>query len=153
MTRTHCTTCRKPTTAMRTDAERCGVCQQPYPSPKAAPVTPRETGSLFAPVDTYPYARGSETSKAAALSLDDGRTATQRRRIMLYIAEHGPATDQELETALEIEGNAVRPRRGSLVAEGWLEDSGEKRPTASGRQATVWQLGPKGREWTRGRAA
>jgi hypothetical protein len=32
-----------------------------------------------------------------------------------------------------------RPRRVELVEGGWVEDSGERRPTRSGMDAVVWR--------------
>ncbi|GAG22106.1 unnamed protein product, partial [marine sediment metagenome] len=49
-------------------------------------------------------------------------------------------TDEEIGDALELEGNTARPRRHSLVARGLVEDSGDRRPTHSGRKAIVWKV-------------
>ncbi|SCL59844.1 AAA domain (dynein-related subfamily) [Micromonospora chersina] len=51
-------------------------------------------------------------------------------------------TDHELSEILEAPGglNNIRPRRNELVNIGLLEDSGRKRPTGSGKTATVWTL-------------
>jgi hypothetical protein len=50
------------------------------------------------------------------------------------------ATDEELQQALSLQGNTLRPRRRELQLMGKVLATGVKRPTASGRQAIVWQL-------------
>jgi hypothetical protein len=47
-------------------------------------------------------------------------------------------TDEEITTRTGLAPNSVRPRRVELVARGLVKDSGMRRPTVSGRQATVW---------------
>lgn len=52
----------------------------------------------------------------------------------------GPKTDEEICKATGLRGSSVRPRRGELVHEGLVEDSGQVKPTQSGRDAIVWQV-------------
>ena len=68
------------------------------------------------------------------------RAASDRARILDYLRSRGidGATDQEIEAALNIPGNTVRPRRGELDRAGKITPSGEVRPTASGKRAMVW---------------
>ena len=47
-------------------------------------------------------------------------------------------TDEEIADALNMNPSAERPRRIELVNAGLVRDSGERRRTSSGRQATVW---------------
>jgi predicted transcriptional regulator len=65
---------------------------------------------------------------------------TQRRRVFLFILNRGPlgATLEEIEVALDLSGNTIRPRRVELEAKGFVEDSGRTRKTTSGREAIVW---------------
>ena len=67
-----------------------------------------------------------------------------RYKVLLAVADAGDAgaTDNELADLLQAPGgqNNIRPRRGELVDAGYLRDSGTKRPTSSGSQATVWML-------------
>lgn len=119
---------------------------EPTPTQDAPPVA--ETRDLFGPtVQETPYPHnGRETSKAAAESLDDDVTATQRERIVRYLCEHGDATRDEMEAALGIEGDAMRPRCRALEAEGWVKPKvSEKRPTRKGREAQVYE--PTDRLW------
>ena len=85
------------------------------------------------------HQRQSATSAAAAAAI---RKDTSRLRMEVYrcIKRRGKrgCTDEEGEEALGLGGNTYRPRRVELVAKGWIEDSGRKRPTQSGRMATVW---------------
>ena len=87
---------------------------------------------------TLPFVRHSATSKAAAESVVNA--GTLRAEVLSYIQcreEHG-ATDEEIQVALRLSGNTVRPRRGELQKAGHVIDSGKTRATQSGRQAVVW---------------
>lgn len=79
------------------------------------------------------------TSIAARASLGSA-ARTQRQQVFLHLLKCGSmgATLNELEAALGISGNTVRPRRLELEQSGLIEDSGLRRPTPSGRQAVVW---------------
>jgi 5-methylcytosine-specific restriction protein B len=79
--------------------------------------------------------------------IDAGRVtgpSTWRYKVLMAIADSGTggATDNELSDLLQAPGgqNNIRPRRGELVDAGYVVDSGEKRRTSSGSQATVWRL-------------
>lgn len=73
-------------------------------------------------------------------------TNNWRYKVLLAIADAGDhgATDNELANLLQAPGgqNNLRPRRGELTDAGFLRDSGVKRRTSSGSQATVWTLSP-----------
>jgi hypothetical protein len=49
------------------------------------------------------------------------------------------ATDQEIETTLRLDGNTVRPSRGSLVKNGLVSDSGATRLNIKGNNCIVWR--------------
>lgn len=78
------------------------------------------------------------TSYAAAMRVLP-KTGTKRKRVYDYLLTRS-ATDEEIETALGMSGNTVRPTRGSLVKDGWIKDSGITRPTRAGNDAIVWQI-------------
>lgn len=95
--------------------------------------------SLFdvqAPV-TLPYAKGSDTSKAAAKSAR-WFSEKQGRRIYEHIVKCGPcgATDKELERVLGICRQAICARRKGLREAGMIEDSGQRREGCSAWKAT-----------------
>ena len=50
---------------------------------------------------------------------------------------HG-ATDQEIERTLAMDGNTVRPTRGSLVKKGLVFDSGTTRKNNKDNDCIVW---------------
>ena len=84
-----------------------------------------------------PHVAGSATSKAAGESVD---RVSMRERVLNHIAwntRYG-CTDDELEQDLNMPHQSVSPRRRELVLAGKVEDSGRRRKTRSGRQATVW---------------
>jgi GH43 family beta-xylosidase len=56
---------------------------------------------------------------------------------------HG-ATDQELEAVLHLDGNTIRPSRGSLVKKGLIKDSGKTRQNAKGNDCIVWVVTEEG---------
>lgn len=89
-----------------------------------------------------PHVAGSDTSKAAAEALTHKRTETDRQRIMSYLIEQGPATDEQIADALNMPGNTERPRRVELVERGDLTKHAEKGVTRSGRAANRWMVTP-----------
>lgn len=87
---------------------------------------------------TAPYQAHSRTSREAASSIQ-GKSARLRNQVLDELRRN-PATDEELANALTLSGNTCRPRRVELVDLGLVEDSGERRKTASGRNAVVWRV-------------
>lgn len=86
-----------------------------------------------------PPAVAVETSKAAAEQIKPD-AATLRGIVLQLIverAEHG-ATDEEIQRGLGLSGDTERPRRWELEKAGLVRDSGQRRRTSSGREATVW---------------
>jgi len=47
-------------------------------------------------------------------------------------------TGDEMEVALDLPHSSVSGRCGDLRNEGWIVDSGDRRPTRRGADATVW---------------
>ena len=81
----------------------------------------------------------SQTSQQAAGGIR-GRTNVLRQQVLAYLDHQGAlgATDEEIQEALGLNPSTQRPRRVELVREGKVGDSGERRPTRSGRSAVVW---------------
>jgi predicted ArsR family transcriptional regulator len=87
------------------------------------------------------YQQGSVTSQAAAESVTES-AATQRERVLRFLRENGPATDQEILGALNLRDQTGCPRRTELSRQGRVRDSGQKRANRSGRAAVVWEITP-----------
>lgn len=87
---------------------------------------------------------GGEQAAAAAQFPKSG---TDRRRVLDHLAVCGDdgATDEEISMALSMRLYTAAPRRNELVTEGWVVDSGRRRPTTTGSAAAVWTLSPLGR--------
>lgn len=88
----------------------------------------------------------SATSVAAGKAIE--RKAPRMRAIVLECLRRcgaAGATDEELQVALAdvMPPNTQRPRRGELVTQGLVYDSGTTRKTVSGHPATVWLAHPK----------
>lgn len=83
----------------------------------------------------------AETQRLAAVQAYPA-TGTWRRRVLAAVARAGERgmTDEELQDALHLNPSTERPRRVELVEGGWVEDSGRRRRTRSGRAAAVWML-------------
>ena len=66
--------------------------------------------------------------------------------IYSYIQSKGldGATDQEIERTTAIDGNSVRPSRGTLVKQGLIFDSGLVRHNKKGNNCIVWVAGSEG---------
>ena len=85
-----------------------------------------------------PVARERPTSVVAGRRI---RLPAKTFRAQVHDAlRAGPKTDEEICRATGLRGSTVRPRRLELLREGLIEDSGEVRPTRSGREAIVWRL-------------
>ena len=87
---------------------------------------------------TAPYQAHSGTSREAASAIK-GKSARLRQQVLDELRRN-PATDEELANVLNLSGNTARPRRVELVEIGIVEDSGQRRKTASGRSAVVWRV-------------
>lgn len=87
---------------------------------------------------TAPYVRRSATSRAAAVAIDE-HTDTIRERVFDFISAQGVfgATRDEVELALHLSGNTVRPRVKELLRANRVKHAGLQRNTRSGRRAEV----------------
>lgn len=74
------------------------------------------------------------------------KIGTIRRKVYEAILLKGMKgiTDQEVEQQLQLDGNTVRPIRGSLVELGLVIDSGTTRPNRKGNQCIVWRHSEEG---------
>lgn len=72
------------------------------------------------------------------------KTGSQRRRAFDFISARGAvgATDDELEVALDLLHQSASATRNSLMKDGWIIDSGQRRLTRSGHEAIVWVIAP-----------
>ena len=86
-----------------------------------------------------PSVNGSITSAAAADALNASTLNAMQRRVLTYLEEHGPATDEEIATGLGMNPSTERPRRIELARAGLIAEAGTRR-TTSGRNATVWRV-------------
>lgn len=89
----------------------------------------------------------TDTSEAARWAIYP-KIGSQRMAVLKACVDayeqDGGLTDEELADLTGLSPSSVRPRRGELVAGGWLYDSGTGRRTRSGQLAIVWALTPKG---------
>jgi hypothetical protein len=78
-----------------------------------------------------------QTSVQAAIKVKP-KTGKKRQRVHAYLLGRA-STDEEIEIALNMSGNTVRPTRGTLVKDGYVIDSGLRRLTRAGNEAIVWR--------------
>ena len=91
----------------------------------------RNHGPLFASV---------EAAKRAA-----PRASGDRLRILRALADHGCMTDEAIQVTLDMNPSTERPRRGELVDDGCVRDSGRMGRTRSGCRAVLWEITEAGR--------
>lgn len=93
--------------------------------------------SLFG--DTAPHVRSSDTSKAAARSIEPqlGRLQGKVLEVIQRRAALGATTD-EVEFVLAMSHQTVSARVKELRDKGLIRDKGTRRPTRSGRAAVVY---------------
>jgi len=84
-----------------------------------------------------PAQQHSPTSVAAAKAITPEKRGTQRARILEHLGRVGPCTDEEIGLALELDLNAVRPRRVKLLDDGLVVARGTG-VTAKGHRAVKW---------------
>jgi len=92
---------------------------------------------------SVPYVKGSETSKAAAESIKH-RSQSDKMKVfqfLIHCGENG-ATDDEIESALNMKHQTASARRRQLELIGAVEKTTEKRKTRSGRSAFVYRANP-----------
>ena len=86
------------------------------------------------------------TSLAAKMSQTAKRKCEVRDLILNHLKNiesltfFSGCTDEQLQNALGLDGSTERPRRGELVTQGLVEDSGLRRKSASGRDCIVWRV-------------
>lgn len=91
---------------------------------------------------TAPYQKNSDTSFAAAVSMED-QLAGLEALVFRLVQEAGETglTNDELVVATGLPIQTVCARRRSLVLKGRLIDSGQRRKTKQGRYAAVHIVG------------
>ena len=74
------------------------------------------------------------------------KSGTKRRKVYDFIERCGlnGATDDEIQATLGIDGNTVRPTRGSLVEDGYIIDTGTTRKNKHGNECIVWRCADQG---------
>lgn len=100
----------------------------------------RERAMLLAQKhNPLPYIRGSRTSKAAARDAE-AKAPSKRVQVLALLLHRGEAgcTDHQIAETLEMPPSTARPRRVELVEMGLVVDSGKRRETPYGSEATVW---------------
>ena len=96
-----------------------------------------------ATVQGVPYAKGSDTSRQAAESMEE-IAPTIRQRVYNFVLNQGEfgTTDDEIEIALGLTHQTASARRRKLVQIGAVYKTEQRRKTRSGRNATVWRAIP-----------
>lgn len=83
----------------------------------------------------------TKTTSLAAHASIKGKAAKIRIQVLRKLHAAGVAgmIDEELVAAMGgMKGSTVRTRRSELTDDGLVRDSGNRRPTSSGRLAIVW---------------
>lgn len=86
-----------------------------------------------------------QTSLEARVKIEP-QIGTLRRKVYELFINRGMygATDQEVERYLHLDGNTVRPIRGSLVKDGFIIDTGTTRQNEKGNACIVWRSSEEG---------
>ena len=86
-----------------------------------------------------------QTSLEARAKIEP-QNGTLRRKVYELFINRGMygATDQEVERYLHLDGNTVRPIRGSLVKDGFIIDTGTTRQNEKGNACIVWRSSEEG---------
>lgn len=95
------------------------------------------------------YSHHSPASMDAAKRQRGHKVAEDRAKILDALAKCRELTDQEIQALCEIDENAERPRRISLVADGLVMAGTNRRGTRSGGTAGTWLLTDAGKRVNR----
>lgn len=91
----------------------------------------------------YPTVAGSKentTSREAAEAIEaEGRAAHLREKVRQWFADGNVGTADECAEALNENILSIRPRVSELRLRGFLIETGERRPSSSGRSSHVWR--------------
>lgn len=87
---------------------------------------------------SLPFQRHSATSREAAWSARS-EAGKLRGVVLATIREHGPCTDERVQTITGMNPSTERPRRIELVQAGQVRDSGRTDLTHSRRKAVLWE--------------
>lgn len=91
------------------------------------------------PQETAPFVPGSDTSREAAESVQPHLERLEAKVLhAIRSGGDGGLTDDEGEHVLGLAHQTYSARRRALVQKGLVEASDQRRPTRSGRRATVW---------------
>lgn len=86
-----------------------------------------------------------ETSRIAAERIYP-KSGSIRLKVYEYLIRQGlrGATDQEMQTNLNLSGDTIRPTRMTLLKDNYIIDSGETRNNANGNPCVVWRAVDEG---------
>jgi hypothetical protein len=84
--------------------------------------------------------KARETSRIAAERIYP-KSGSIRLSVYEYLIRQGlrGATDQEMQSNLNLSGDTIRPTRMTLLKDGFIIDSGETRNNANGNPCVVWR--------------
>jgi hypothetical protein len=90
-----------------------------------------------------PFHQDPETSRRAAESITPTKLSGTQG-LVLWVLKQGPAIDEQIIYRIRehtrVSPQSIRSRRAELVRRGLVVDSGKRRRTQYGQQATVWKL-------------
>ena len=84
--------------------------------------------------------KARETSRIAAERVYP-KSGSIRLSVYEYLIRQGlrGATDQEMQSNLNLSGDTIRPTRMTLLKDGYIIDSGETRNNLNGNPCVVWR--------------
>lgn len=88
---------------------------------------------------------GHDTEHQAGARAGNG-SGTARLRVLEHLAGAGSwgRTDYEISVAVGMLRTSAGKRRKELAVQGFVAQTGERRPTDTGAPAIVWRITPKG---------
>lgn len=87
-----------------------------------------------------PFVANSDTSEAAADSIEGSVTALRKKVLEAIAGAEDGATCDQIEVALHMRHQTASARVRELALMGYIEDTGVRRPTRSGRTARVYAV-------------
>jgi len=103
--------------------------------------------------DLFQMFRKTDPDTSAMAASDAIKSGSYGRLLALRtLKDHwlNGLTDFELATATGWQQTSIGKRRGECVDQGWVENSGQKRPAPSGSLAIVWRITEAGIDYLTG---
>jgi len=95
-------------------------------------------------VDLFDFVEKKQNTSKMAFDSMKPHLSKIYKKILFSLHQEGKSTDDNLELRLEMSHQSLSACRRHLVKKGYVEETGDTKPTRSGRKAKVWKITESG---------